>query len=155
MAKGQEVLHLDGEEELLKSLQALGEEANRVLSDAALAGGKVIRDAANPRAPGPHIEMKIERSSTGFAEAIVGPDAEHWHYQFSEFGTAAHAVRPDQKEALRFFSESGEVFAMEVQHPGMAAQPFMRPAYDENKDKAAEATAAKFRESMDKAAKRT
>lgn len=51
-----------------------------------------------------------------------------------EYGTAPHIIAPKStstvsisKKALKF----GEYYAAKVMHPGTAAYPFMRPAWDE------------------------
>ena len=51
-----------------------------------------------------------------------------------EYGTAPHVIRA--KAAGGQLHLRGNVFVEEVHHPGAAAKPFMRPAYDTKKDEA-------------------
>ena len=60
----------------------------------------------------------------------IGTDVEY--APFIEFGTEPYKITPDEAEALKWTDpETGEeVFAKEVQHPGIPAQPFLVPALD-------------------------
>lgn len=51
-----------------------------------------------------------------------------------EYGTAPHIIRA--KAAGGQLHLRGNVFAEEVNHPGAAAHPYMRPAFDSKKDEA-------------------
>jgi HK97 gp10 family phage protein len=51
-----------------------------------------------------------------------------------EYGTAPHIIRA--KAAGGQLRLHGNVFVDEVHHPGAAAKPFMRPAFDSKKDEA-------------------
>jgi HK97 gp10 family phage protein len=142
-----EVMSLQGGEELERKLKRMGKDANRVLDDAAEAGGRVIRDAARAMAPGPHIEMEVERRQHQ-AQVAIGPDKDHWYYRFRETGAGRHRITPDKAQALRFESGGETQFAAGVDHPGMAADPFLRPAYDENKDRAERAVGDTIRKAV-------
>jgi HK97 gp10 family phage protein len=49
------------------------------------------------------------------------------HAHLLEYGTAPHVIRAKAAGGLLHFAGT---YAPEVQHPGIAAQPFMRPAAD-------------------------
>jgi HK97 gp10 family phage protein len=49
------------------------------------------------------------------------------HAHLLEYGTAPHIIRAKAADGLLSFAGT---FTKEVQHPGIAAQPFMRPAFD-------------------------
>lgn len=51
-----------------------------------------------------------------------------------EYGTAPHIIKAKAAEGKLHLR--GNVFVEEVQHPGAAAKPFMRPAFDSKKDEA-------------------
>jgi HK97 gp10 family phage protein len=51
-----------------------------------------------------------------------------------EYGTAPHLIKAKAEGGLLHLL--GNRFATEVQHPGTAARPFMRPAFDTKKDEA-------------------
>lgn len=54
-----------------------------------------------------------------------------------EYGTKPHVIKPRTKRALRWASAGGKngwAFAKQVNHPGTAARPFLRPALTRNSD---------------------
>lgn len=51
-----------------------------------------------------------------------------------EYGTAPHIIKA--KAASGLLHLRGNVFVEHVNHPGAAARPFMRPAFDAKKDEA-------------------
>jgi len=58
----------------------------------------------------------------------AGDDTAFWA-RWTEYGTAAHAIRPKRGSAvLRFDTASGPAFAQGVYHPGARAQPFFWPS---------------------------
>ncbi len=133
-------LDLKGDKKLIAALGRLGVGVNRLLVRAAQAGGGVIRKDANRRAPGPHVETEISSPRMDRVRVDVGPDRDHWYYGIFETGATPHTIRPKTRKMLRFQGEGGdEVFARAVQHPGMPARPFLRPALDERKDQAVDA----------------
>lgn len=90
----------------LKRLE--GVTRREVVEAALLAGGGLIKSAANQKAPGPDIVMEVMTGAelmrgwrSGGAQGIkpealyvaIGPDKQHWHYRFSEFGVKAHSVK--------------------------------------------------------------
>ncbi len=149
---------IQGGDELLAQLKKLKADVDAALDEAALAGGQVICDAANRRAPGPFIKvwLSLETKLRGVAAQVeIFPDLDHWYYRFFETGvmpwqmskktgrtvrssTSGGGGRPIRgtKKAFRFWGGQGEVVATEVELPGMAARPFLRPAIDEEKDAA-------------------
>lgn len=49
-----------------------------------------------------------------------------------EYGTTAHTITPNDKDALAFPGDEGEtVIVAKVEHPGTDPQPFFRPAVNE------------------------
>ncbi len=71
------------------------------------------------------IDYKIGKlSGIVFAGSEEVPYAAH-----VEYGTSPHIIEPVDSNLLVFKNSAGEkVFATRVNHPGTAAQPFMRPA---------------------------
>jgi len=106
---------------VLKRLEAAVRK--EVVERALLAGGGVIHDAAEGKAPGPHIELEImtgaqlkkgwkSAGAQGIVSegiyAVIGPDNAHWFYRFSEYGTKAHGVKRrkrTQKEITQRYSQ--------------------------------------------------
>lgn len=50
------------------------------------------------------------------------------HAHLLEYGTAPHIIKAKAAGGLLHFAGT---YVTEVQHPGIAAQPFMRPAFDQ------------------------
>jgi HK97 gp10 family phage protein len=133
-----EILNLD---EVKKAI-ALRPEMARAVADAALeAASKVILDLAKSNAPGPGLDME----KTGEAEYSVGPLKSKFYYGFFELGTSAHLVLPRGKKALKW----GDTFAAASHPGGIAAQPFLRPAIDEGKDKAGAAAGEVWKKAIE------
>lgn len=63
----------------------------------------------------------------------IGVFAPHAH--LIEFGTKAHSIKPiGASKALSFRAGGRAVVVKEVEHPGTAARPFIRPALDSKTD---------------------
>lgn len=89
------------------------------------------------------------RSETGPLQGRVWSDAPHAF--FVEFGTwsynelapqsGTYEIKPINTKALRFKMGGQTVFAKSVQHPGIKAQPFLRPALSDTIDEFADGMA--------------
>ena len=147
---GRDVIRVEvkGSRELVTRLKALGANVDRLLTEAVEAGAEVIRDEARRRAPGPEIELVMEREGAR-AEADIGPTREKFYYAFFETGSTPHTIRAKVRKALRFPGAEGEQFARVVEHPGMPARPFLRPAIDERGDDAVKAAGGVLRKGID------
>lgn len=139
---------LDGDEEFLRNLIRLGDEvAGAALSNAAQDGATVLERAAEPMAPGPHIITQVTEQIPGRVTVAIGPDKAHWYYQFHETGVSPHEIplsKKDKGKVILHFpgGPDGETFAFSVDHPGMNAAPFLRPAVDMQKQAAVDAVGA-------------
>lgn len=134
--KGSSSFTLEGADELIQMIQKLGDiAAGAAVMEAVIEGGKVMEDEIESRAPGPNIITFPDARSIkrGYAGVMIGPDKEHWYYRFLETGATAHEIEPSMKQAL-LLAGGGEVVAR-VDHPGMAANPFMRPGFDASEEK--------------------
>ena len=65
-----------------------------------------------------------------------------------ELGVEPHVIQPRRGKALRL--DNGRWVKGRVQHPGMAARPFLRPALDSTKREATEAALKVIRTEMQK-----
>lgn len=128
-----------GTEELNRKFRELLSETKAVLQEAALKGAEVMQAAANDKAPGPHIQTHVSKRRALWAEVEIGPDRAHWYYQFLEYGAQPHTIAPHKAKMLRWFMDTGPVYARLVRHPGIPAEPFLRPAFDESQDAAKDA----------------
>lgn len=142
---------IKGDEELKKKIIGLRKDISAILDQAAGAGANVIADEANHLAPGPHIETEIVESTWTHSDINIGPDKEHWYYQFFETGVQPHEITPSKVGGLAFPGREGEmVVRVFASHQGMGAKPFLRPAHDTKKGDAEEATGRKFLQVINK-----
>mgnify|MGYP001770161594 CR=1 FL=1 len=139
-------MRLDGGEELLAAIRDADIALRAVLRAAVLEGAQVVADNANSQAPGPHIIAKVTESSSSGAEASIGPDADHWYYRFFETGAVVHEI--EGNPLLWFEGRNGLVRAASAQHPGMPAQPFLRPAHDTTIDEQRDAVGNRLRAAL-------
>lgn len=133
-------IKLEGMDTIIRELKKRGMSVTNALTAITLAGAEVIKDAAIEGASGissdiaDSIEVEILTQKGQRVTVGVAPDKNKaWYAGFVEFGTQPHVIIRKDAKALRF--ASGE-FVNNVSHPGTAAQPFMRPAFDEHSDKA-------------------
>ena len=150
MAKSNIRVTIEGDEELLLKLRALGAGVEQILETAVLAGAEIVKDQANSLAPGPHIESEVTEKSRTRATAEIGPDKEHWYYRFFETGTTGHPITPHKKGALAFPWAGIDYVLASVWVMGMPAKPFLRNSMDEKQDSAVDATGAEFKREIDK-----
>lgn len=126
-----------------RKLKAMGTAAERVLSAAVMAGAKVILGAANPLAPDPILLAEVTERSPRRAVAEVGPPDQKWYWMFYETGAVAHEITG---HPLAFMIDDGDLITTgRVLHPGMAAQPFLRPAWDSQHQNAATRAGNEFK----------
>lgn len=145
-------VELIGDKELEAKLRQVRAVVGRVLDDAGKGGAEVIQGEARHKAPGPYVDMEqVELTLTRVTYAI-GPDKEHWYYQFFETGTGSHEIDGRLKQALMFVAGGESIIRTAVSHPGMAADAFLRPAMDSKKDQASATVGAKFWSEIERAA---
>ena len=141
-------LRIEGSRELKQKLEMLQGKARAALMTSAEAGADPIRDEMQRLAPdGALIFLGNQELGDGTAEVDIGFDAEKWYLRFFEFGAMDHEIKGSP---LAFEGESGLVITGSVQHPGMPASPFMRPAADSKKDEARDAAGEVFKKEIDK-----
>lgn len=139
---------LDGDKDLMRKLKRMGEKAlGAALDHAADAGMDVSFRAIKADAPGPHIVKMPDDSSNkrGQRSVVVGPDKEHFYYQFIERGVQPFEVDMAKrrtkrskgggrkvrgvKAAMSFEGSGGRVVTMRIRRGAVAAKPFMRPNF--------------------------
>jgi HK97 gp10 family phage protein len=100
-------IRLDGMQELLRQLEQVGSEAERIKKDALLAGAEIIQQAASERAPRDtgKLAENIVISDVKDGTVDIGPDRDRFYGLFLEFGTSKMAARPFLQPA---FEESKE-----------------------------------------------
>jgi HK97 gp10 family phage protein len=160
MTDGVEIKGLSELQKLLDTLPAKIE-AN-IMRGAMRAGAKVVQESAKAKAPRKSGKMaeglKITtRSRSGVVSASVKASGPHaFLAPMIEFGTKPHFISVSDENKnfnakrgrlesvssvnRRFLVIGGEIVGKSVSHPGSRAQPFMRPALDENTERAVVAT---------------
>ena len=137
MAKNKAAFKVQGIDDLTDKLRRLGVDMRKALPTALMPGAEVIESGANRRAPGPHIVTGKPKRKGDKVSVAVGPDKEHWFYRFAEFGARPHEIKPRRgRQAVAFTGQAGAVVRRVVHHPGVKQVPFLRPAMDEDRDKA-------------------
>lgn len=151
MAKNR--LRVLGGKEIEKALRRKLEEAQAGLEDVGHAAAEPIREAASDKAPertgalSEHIVRETLEKETDRVVVGVGPDETvAWYGHFVEFGTNAHRVTRDQARGLAVDDDG---FAASMAHPGAQAQPYLRPALDEQADAAVDAAGEELKKKLD------
>ena len=118
---------IEGGDELIAKLRKLGVDVEQVLAAAAQAGARVIAEAANPLAPRPVVSIEIAEQDKWKTKVDTGFPKEKWFYKFFETGTAPHYIPGPL--TIKFDDDEIHVVGG-ARHLGMAARPFLRPAFD-------------------------
>ena len=134
---------IEGGEELLEQMRALDVNVRKALIGATRAGMKVIQAEAEQRARplstrrGKATRLVFSSKKRDHATADVGPSKKKWVLRFFEQGVTGHEIVAGRHApALVFKGHSGLVVLTRVNHPGMAARPWLRPALDGKRDEA-------------------
>ena len=117
---------VEGGEELIRKLHKMGVDVDKLISAAAKAGAEIIADAANPMAPEPIITTEETDSGQRRSQVDVGLPEDKWYLGFFETGVGPHQIGGPL--TIKWGDEI-HVYGS-VSHPGMAARPFLRPAFD-------------------------
>lgn len=139
---------IEGADELIKKLRRLGVDTSQILEAAATIGAQVLADDANARAPEPKIAMETVEAKKTSVMVDIGPLDEVWWWRFLETGAQPHTITGNP---LVFEVEGDETIQTGlVQHPGMAARPFLRPAFDGKHPKATDAFGKVMKKTVEK-----
>ena len=152
---------LDGAEQLLEELEALGVNVQRSLRGAIRKGAKVIQDEAEVNArmvtgkTGKHTRLHVStrRGEVGSSDvqADIGPSKKKFWLRFYETGAAPHEIKAKNSPLLAFEGEKGLVLTSRVAHPGLPALPWLRPAFDNKGDAAIKVVGEVLREAVEEA----
>lgn len=143
-------VRIEGDAELIRKLERMGADVDKVLGQALQDGAEVVQQAANPKAPGPNIAISDPKRRGSRREIKVGPDSEHWYYRFIETGAGAHQIGAE-RQVLKIYGE--DYVTGTVQHQGFPARPFLRPAFDENKGRAQDAMGDVLKKAIEQGAR--
>lgn len=149
-----ETFKLKGGAELQRMLNSLPAKIEKNIMRSALrAGARVIANEAKANvavedgALRRSIRVSARAKKGRVTASVKAGSKEAFYYRFVEFGTAAHTIKPKNKQALYFDGQ----FAKNVRHPGAKAKPFMRPALDNKADEAIQAVGEQIRKRLNKA----
>lgn len=145
-------IEVDGLEECLAQLRDVGFRVYEATDDAATGGAMVIADEANRRAPKPdavEIQKKFTRGR-GKVTYRIGVDKDRHYLIFFETGASGHEIDGKDKQALAFMQGGAKLVRGSVRHPGIAARPFLRPAFDSKKETAVDTAGSVWRSAIGK-----
>lgn len=137
------VIRID-DEEVLRAFEDLAEHAMDALEETVRDCAQIIVESANQKAVQPVVESKLTYLSNTQAEMTIGVPRDKYYIAIFETGAQPHEVNPHKKQSLFFKGEAGEIFTRAVNHPGMPARPFLRPALDESENKVKDLAAKKI-----------
>ena len=127
-------IELKGGDELLRKLQLMGLDVSQSLEVVSHAGAQVLVQAASQLEPGADIRAETSEKKAKRVTVDIGPSKEKWYHGLKETGVQPHEITG----APLAFPDDGElVVTGRVSHPGMPAQPFLRPSFDSEHKNAA------------------
>lgn len=171
MAKNVINFKLTGFAELETQLINLGrKKAKKVVRLAVAAAGRPVAKAAKAKVPvrfgnlkksigskvksflqGTYVVIGPRKGYGMVVDGVYNDPAKYAH--LVEYGAAPHDITIENKKALHWLDPTfGEAFAGVVHHPGSPAQPFMRPAFDSQKDNALNILKTKLAEGIEREA---
>jgi HK97 gp10 family phage protein len=127
---------IEGMDDLLVEMGQIDISVKGTLRKAVRAGATIIKNQAEANAKavgsgkGKHARLLISARSKDIL-ANIGPTKTKWWYRFLELGTAAGERVAGKGGAFVFEGRDGNmVVTSSIDHPGMAAKPWLRPAFD-------------------------
>jgi HK97 gp10 family phage protein len=138
---GRTVVELQGLDKVVRELQRRGLDVRQGLEQICHAGAAVVLADACARAPG-HVAENLDKRTTARrvtrVEVSVGPVREKHLARWVEFGTKPHTIQPKGRKRgrKRALAIPGWGVYRRVRHPGSRKQPFLRPAYEAQKEHA-------------------
>lgn len=137
---------VEGFEELREQLIQIGKAAGAATQKATEEGALVVQAEADRRAPKANvIDVALIESKLHRAVFAIGLKAAFWYLKFFESGAQPHEINGNP---LVFEGDAGLVITKQVQHSGMAAEPFLVPGLKKKKDAVVAAMGAVFRDEI-------
>jgi HK97 gp10 family phage protein len=141
-------IKIEGGEQLLAEMRALGIRASGALRAGMRAGASIIQQAAEQRAPYRRRPRKATRTRASTKRDVVTvrvmPTRRRWYLRLVETGTKPHLIRA--RRLVVFEGRSGLIATRVVRHPGTRPRPWLRPAFDAARDQAVVAISRRLRE---------
>lgn len=144
-------VRIEGGENLLKELAALGGNVRSTARTAMRNGAKVVQAQAESNAaplgrPAKHTRIQSTSLMSGVITMAVSPSKKKWWFRYFETGVTRHEITGGP---LVFEGRAGLVVIGSVSHPGMAAHPWLRPAMDEKSSAAVVAIGETFKRAIE------
>jgi HK97 gp10 family phage protein len=133
---------VEGAEQLVKDLLNVGLNVNKSVVGAVRKGGRVIRNQAEANAngisqkPGKKTSLRV-RKRKGFVVGSIFPAKGHAELRLVEYGTPAGYRWARKGGPFVFYAGNKKIVTRIINHPGTAARPWLRPAFDTKADEAA------------------
>lgn len=126
---------IKGDVQIIAALQRLGVDVTEGLELICHIGAMPFEAGAKRNAPDGIDIKRATKSKRGGRRVtvVVGPTRDAFYARWIEYGVSPHGITPDSAQAITL---DADVFRTSAAHPGHAAHPFMRPAYDNNKTRA-------------------
>lgn len=119
-------IELEGFDELEQKLLQMGKEAGQSIDKATSTGAWYVRGRQEAQAPEKNVTTVVKESSDEHSAVyLIGLIPAKWFLRFFEYGAQPHEITG---APLKFFGNFGFIQAPKVNHPGMAAQPFVKPS---------------------------
>lgn len=139
-------VRVEGGESLLREMRALGIRVSSAMRSAMRAGARVIQQRAEELAPSRRVRRRrATRTVASVRRDVVtirvAPSKRRWYLRLVETGTRAHVIRARRGRVLVFQGRRGTVAVQVVQHPGARARPWLRPAFEQQREAAVRAIA--------------
>ena len=146
-------VEIQGLDEVVDALRQIGVDAVAAVELIALAAAEPVAQAVAAKAPGRIGEDIVTETTTKSKKRVtvsIGPSRAAWYARFVEYGTASGGekilTRKKKKggggKPFRLYGISSNMLRASINHQGIAAQPFMRPAFDTTQQAAQQRAAA-------------
>lgn len=139
---------LEGADELLAELQAVGLSVKGTTRKGVRAGLKAMQVNAERRAGalstrrGKSTKIAISSKARGAVTGQLGPSKKKFYLRFFETGARPHTIK-------QTYMRLGRSVTRRIKHPGMAARPWLRPAFDESTAAAQQAFGQAMRQAIE------
>lgn len=142
MATVKMTAEIEGADQLVKDLLSVGLNVKKSVVGAVRKGGRVIRNQAEANAnaisqkPGKKVALRV-RKRTDFVVGSIYPAKGHAELRLAEYGTPAGWRLATKRGPFKFYAGNRLIVTRAIQHPGTAARPWLRPAFDTKSSEAA------------------
>lgn len=148
--------HIEGADAMVRDLLALNANVKKTEVGAVRAGGRLIANAANVNAStlssksGRKVSLRVRRRK-GYTVGSIFPAKGFAHLRLFEYGTGAGWRWARKGGPFTFWAGNRLVVTRAIQHPGLIARPWLRPAFDAQSQAAVDALGKVFADAVEAA----